>query len=104
MNTIAYTPSSSLSYSSIDLLEINGYRSRFSEKFIQFKTDSSLVPVTDEEAKAYFEKNKGRFGNLPFERFKVNIKRFLIRRQVDSRLKDWFDVLQRKYKIKVFKS
>ncbi len=79
-------------------------RKLIAKKFIQFKTDSSLVPVTDEEAKEYFEKNKGRFGNLPFERFKVNIKRFLIRRQVDSRLKDWFDVLQRKYKIKVFKS
>lgn len=43
MNTIAYTPSSSLSYSSIDLLEINGYRSRFSEEFIQFKRKYDFI-------------------------------------------------------------
>ena len=73
------------------------------KKFIRFKTDSSLVPVTDEDALLYYQKNRGRFGNLPFETFKENIKRFLIKQQVDARLRDWFDVLQRKYQIKVFK-
>ena len=73
------------------------------KKFIRFKTDSSLVPVTDDDALLYYQKNRGRFGNLPFSTFKANIKRFLIKQQVDARLRDWFDVLQRKYNIKVFK-
>ena len=70
------------------------------KKFIQFKAQSSVVPVTDDEAMDYFEKNRRKFGNFPFEKFKENIKSFLSRQQVDRRLKDWFEVLQAKYKVR----
>lgn len=70
------------------------------KRFIQFKAKSSIVPVTDNEAQEYYEKNRLKFGNLPFEKFSENIKSFLIRQQVDRRLKDWFEVLQEKYKVK----
>lgn len=74
------------------------------QKFIQFKVDTSVVPVTDTEAEKYFETNRARFGNLPFEKFKDNIKTFLNRQQVDQRLKDWFEVLQAKYSVRNFLS
>jgi hypothetical protein len=72
------------------------------KKFIQFKASSSVVPVTDEEAQVYFNKNRLDFGDLPFESFRENIKAFLARKHVDKRLKDWFIVLQNKYKVRNF--
>jgi hypothetical protein len=74
------------------------------KKFVRFKVDSSVVPITDDEVKEYFEQNRLKFGNLPFENFKENIRNFLSRQQVDRRLKDWFDVLQTKYKVSNFVS
>lgn len=70
----------------------------------RFKSESSVVPVTDSDAKTYFEQNRTKFGNLPFENFKDNIKSFLMRQQVDSRIKDWFEVLRSKYRVRNFLS
>lgn len=70
------------------------------KKFIQFRSESSVLPVTDPEAQRYYEENKGKFGNLPFENLKENIKAYLSKTQVDKRLKDWFDVLLSKYQVK----
>jgi hypothetical protein len=70
------------------------------KKFIQFKIDTSAVPVTDREAKEYFEANRLKFEDRPFESFKETIKGFLGRQQVDRRLKDWFELLQVKYKVR----
>ncbi len=71
-----------------------------SKKFIQFRAQSSVLPVTDGEAQRYFNENRLKFGTLPFENFKENIKSFLSRNQVDRRLKDWFEVLLSKYQVK----
>lgn len=70
------------------------------KKFIRFKADSSVVPVTNSEAQEYFDKNRLKFGDLPFENFKENIKAYLSRQQVEQRLRDWFEVLQNKYDVK----
>ena len=77
-------------------------RKLMSKKFIRFKAESSVVSVTDAEAKAYFEENRLKFGDLPFENFKENIKVFLTREQVDKRLRDWFEVLQSKYRVESY--
>ncbi len=70
------------------------------KKYIRFKVDSSIVPITDDEALEYFNKNRVNFGNLPFQNFKQNIRAFLGRKQIDRRLKDWFEVLQNKYRVR----
>ncbi|MBK7842214.1 MAG: hypothetical protein IPJ71_00755 [Bdellovibrionales bacterium] len=70
------------------------------KRFIQFKGRSSVVPVTDDEVREYFEKNRIKFGNFPFEKFKDDIRSFLERQHVDMRLKNWFEILQEKYKVK----
>ena len=44
------------------------------KSFIRLKTESSLMPVTDSEAQAYFKKNRLKFGNLPFTSFRESIK------------------------------
>ncbi len=70
------------------------------KKFIQFRAQSSVLPITDSEARRYFNENRLKFGSLPFENFKENIKSFLSRNQVERRLKDWFEVLLNKYQVK----
>ena len=57
-----------------------------SKQLIQFKVQAAAVPITDTEARRYFDENRLKFGNLPFEKFKSSIKSFLRRQQVDSRL------------------
>jgi len=70
------------------------------KKFVQFRAQSSVLPVTDVEAQKYFNENRLKFGTLPFENFKENIKSFLSRAQVERRLKDWYDLLTNKYQVK----
>ncbi len=81
-------------------LKANVERKLRSKRFIRFKADSSVVAVSNAEAEDYFEKNRIKFGDLPFENFKENIKAYLTRQQVEGRLRDWFEVLQNKYKVK----
>lgn len=71
-----------------------------SKKYIKFKAESSLVPITKDEARLYFEENRNQFGELPFENFEQNIRAFLGRKQADKRIKEWFEVLQGKYKVR----
>ena len=70
------------------------------KKFIRFKVSSASLPITDQEAEAYFNKNRFKFDKLPFKKFKKNIKSYLNKKRVDSRLREWFEVLQIKYSIR----
>jgi hypothetical protein len=71
-----------------------------SKKYIKFKAESSIVPITRDEARMYFEENRAQFGELPFENFEQNIRAFLGRKQADKRIKEWFEVLQNKFKVR----
>lgn len=88
-----------LSVTPTELKEMIGRKLR-AKKFIQFKARASVVPVTDAEALQYFQKNRVRFGNAPFSDFKESIKSFLAQEQANSRIKDWFELLQKKYRVK----
>ncbi len=74
------------------------------EKFIRFRAQSSVIPITDQEVRRYHEENRTRFGTLPLDQFKENIRIFLRRSQVESRLKDWYEVLRAKYSARNFLS
>jgi hypothetical protein len=79
----------------------NGLRRKLqAKKFVQFRAQSSVLPVTEAEAQKYFNENRLKFGTLPYENFRENIKSFLSRTHVDQRLKDWYDVLLNKYQVK----
>ena len=67
--------------------------------FIKFKVDSAAMPISDREAEDYFNSNRLKFENLPFANFKENIKAYLTKQQVDKRLKEWFELLESKYRI-----
>lgn len=70
--------------------------------FIRLRVESSVVPVGDSEVRRYYEDNRARFGDLPFENFKENIRSHLERRQLDRRLQDWLEVLRAKYEVRNF--
>ncbi|MBC7371119.1 MAG: hypothetical protein H7326_06110 [Bdellovibrionaceae bacterium] len=68
--------------------------------FIQFKTNSMAGVVSESEALAYYEKNRLKFGELPFTSFKENIKTFLAQQQLEDRTRAWFEIIKRKYKVR----
>ncbi len=70
------------------------------KNFLKFKVDAATIPVSNDEAKAYFEANKLKFENLPFANFKETIKAYLTKQRVDARLRDWFVSLRSKYHIR----
>lgn len=70
------------------------------KRFIQFKVDSSSIPISEKEMRDYYDSNRVRFDEEPFEKHKASIKDYLNRNQVDRRLRDWFDLLHAKYKIR----
>jgi glutaredoxin-related protein len=68
--------------------------------FIQFKTNSMVGVISDAEALAYYEKNRLKFGDMPFATFKENIKTFLAQQQLEERTRAWFEIIRRKYKVR----
>lgn len=70
------------------------------KNFLKFKLETSGVQISDEEARSFYEKNRVKFGNQPFSQFKDGIKEILAEEHMQERLKDWFDILKRKYRVK----
>ncbi|MBX9765778.1 MAG: hypothetical protein K2X47_00780 [Bdellovibrionales bacterium] len=70
------------------------------KRFLEFKTKTSAVIATDVDAQKYFEKNRRKFGEQPFEKFKDNIKIMLSNAESEERLREWFTLLKRKYRVR----
>lgn len=72
-------------------------------KFIQFKRLAAAAPISDEKVKAYFEKNRQKFGkDATFNEYKDSIRHALSQKLVNERLQDWFIILIRKYQAHSF--
>lgn len=74
------------------------------KRFLESKTKTFKVVATDVDAQKYFEKNRRKFGDQPFEKFKDNIKIMLSNTESDERLKEWFTLLKRKYRVRYVSS
>jgi hypothetical protein len=68
-----------------------------SEQFLKFKSQSSALPITDADAKIYFDENKNKFAQSGFESVKSQIKVQIAKSQIDSRMNTWYNLLQEKY-------
>lgn len=75
-------------------------RKLVAQAFERLKVDASLVNISDQEAQQYYKKNRLRFGGLPYENFKDNIKAALAKSQTERRLLEWRAVLRRKYRVR----
>lgn len=71
-------------------------------EFLTFKTNSLRPTISDQEARVYFERNRSKFSGHSFETFQDNIKVMLTQQQLENRLKSWFEVIRRKYKVRNF--
>lgn len=69
--------------------------------FLKFKTDTSGVRVTEKDISQYYEKNRLKFGNTPLAQVKNQIRDYLSQELLQERLKDWFEILKRKYRVKL---
>ncbi|MFZ4402637.1 MAG: hypothetical protein ACOYOK_00925 [Pseudobdellovibrionaceae bacterium] len=79
-------------------------RKVLAKNFLELKTKSLSTIVSDDEARTYFDKNRAKFGEIPFENLKENIKTFLSKKQLEDRLTHWFEVIKRKYKARFLQS
>lgn len=70
-----------------------------SQKFIDFKSKASYVPVTEAEAFNYYQNNKSHFEGKDYKNIKENMKKDLARQQAEQRLDDWYDILKKKYDV-----
>lgn len=70
-----------------------------SQKFIDFKSKASYVPVTEAEAFNYFNNNKSKYEGKEYKSIKESLKKSLAKLQAEQRLEDWYDILKKKYDV-----
>jgi hypothetical protein len=72
------------------------------KNFIKFKTDSMSSIISEREARDYYQKSRMKFDNVPYASLRDNIKSYLAREQLKERLRSWFELIKRKYKVRNF--
>ncbi len=77
-------------------------RKLMAKSFLKFKTSSMTGIITDQEAQDYYERNRVKFGSSSFDSFKENIKTYLAQQQLEERIRGWFEVIKRKYRVRTF--
>lgn len=91
----------SLEVSPLELRKLT-LRKLTAKSFLKFKTNSMTSIVTDLDVQVYYDKNRVKFGGMPFENFKENIRTFLAQQQLEERIRSWFEVIKNKYKVRNF--
>ncbi|WP_413561061.1 hypothetical protein [Bdellovibrio sp. HCB209] len=84
--------------------EVKKFTSRklVAKSFIRFKTTSMAGIISDFDALEYYQKNRVKFGSTAFKDIRDNIKGFLAQQQLEDRLRAWFELMKRKYKVRNF--
>ena len=88
----------------VSLHELKTFTTRklMAKSFLKFKTSSMSGVITDQEAQDYYEGNRVKFGSSSFDSFKDNIKAYLAQQQLEERIRSWFEVIKRKYRVRTF--
>ncbi len=76
------------------------YRKLRTRNFLKFKTETSGVQVSELEIEQYYSKNNVRFSGIPISQVRESIRNLLTRQQVEEGLKEWFEILKRKYRVR----
>lgn len=72
------------------------------ERLYTFKKKASVLPVSLGEVETEYTQNRVRYGALSFEEAKPQIQKNKVRENLQRRLKQWFRVLEKKYKVQRF--
>jgi hypothetical protein len=70
------------------------------QKLIKFKSQASMIPITDAEALSYYQKNRYEFGKEAFAGVRQKIKALLIQTRADQRIDEWFNGIEKKHKVR----
>ena len=69
------------------------------KKFIKFKEQSSLIPITDEEALTHYRENKKKYDDSDFSNVSDQIKKTLSLKRAKERMDQWRLDLKNKHNI-----
>jgi hypothetical protein len=72
------------------------------DRLFAFKKKASVLPVSLTEIETEFSQNRVRYGNKSFEDVKEKIRQTKVEENLQSRMQQWFSVLERKYKVQRF--
>lgn len=75
-------------------------RKLFARNFLRFKTEAFTSQISDEDLKSFFEKNKDKMKDSSIDLAKANIQNFVEKQQVEFKLKEWIELLKRKYRMR----
>jgi hypothetical protein len=78
-------------------LKSNAERKLIVRNFLKSKSGSFLSLLTEQDIQTYFDKNRLRFGSMPYAQIKENIRAYLTQQQREERLVAWIEVLKKKY-------
>jgi hypothetical protein len=82
-------------------LEAQVSRSMRAKNFLRYKTESMGLHISEQETRDYYQKNRVKFGNLPFEKMKDSIREYLSQRNIETKMKDWVQILKKKYRVRM---
>ncbi len=71
------------------------------QKYFQLMSEKALTTPSESEIKEYFDKNRIRFGNRPIAEFRENIVDFLTQRKQEEKLRNHFEALKKKHRLRV---
>ncbi len=86
----------------VSLIEIESIVSRKlrAKNFIQYKSESMGIQITETEMKEYYDQNRIKFGSLSYEKMRENIREYLSQQNVEVKMKDWISILKKKYQVR----
>ena len=77
-------------------------RKREAQRLFLFKKEASILPVSDNEIESEYKQNRIRYGTLSFDQVKEKIRKKKTEENLKQRLDNWFEVLERKYRVQRF--
>ena len=73
------------------------------QSFLKMKAEPLGVDVSEEDIYRYYEKNKKKLGGYSVDNFKDSIRAILVKSRSEAKLKEWFEVLKKKYQVRNLK-
>ncbi len=72
------------------------------DRLFVFKRKASVLPVSLSEIETEYTQNRVNYGNLKFDDVKEKIRQNKVEENLLDRLEQWFQVLEKKYKVQRF--
>lgn len=75
---------------------------RVAGEFLKLKTETGDSTLSDSDLRAYYNRNRDKLAGVSFDLVKPLIQNRLQQEKQVNQLKDWFEILKRKYGVQYF--